>query len=177
MPRYEDTLRVWSVFEEQFNRSLVLSLGISNIYDIDTLRALYDAATVKPSYVQNRFYAKTHYDKEIRRFCLEKGIVYQSFWSLTANKHILKRSASLPLVSLTFLTLSLSLPPSVSYGQWENLFDSRETELHSGSSVLSILNRGRNYSAHWDHLSDPYDRRSRRCRGSQPTHSQRHSIN
>jgi diketogulonate reductase-like aldo/keto reductase len=50
---------------------------------------LYNNAKVKPSIVQNRFYAQSGYDKEIRAFCEEKGIRYESFWSLTANPHIL----------------------------------------------------------------------------------------
>ena len=37
-----------------------------------------------------RFYAKTGYDKELRKFCLENGIKYQSFWTLGANPEILK---------------------------------------------------------------------------------------
>jgi diketogulonate reductase-like aldo/keto reductase len=130
MPRYEDTLLVWSVFEEYFNQSLVHSLGLSNIYDLDTLKVLYETVIIKPSFVQNRFYAKTGYDKEIRRFCQEKGIIYQSFWSLTANKQILKRSA---------LLLSSSSSPHLD--QWETRFDCRETELHSSSSFLPIPHR------------------------------------
>jgi diketogulonate reductase-like aldo/keto reductase len=38
---------------------------------------------------QNRLYAETGYDKELRAFCREWAIVYQSFWTLTANPHIL----------------------------------------------------------------------------------------
>jgi diketogulonate reductase-like aldo/keto reductase len=132
MPRYEDTLLVWSVFEEYFNQSLVHSLGLSNIYDLDTLKVLYETVIIKPSFVQNRFYAKTGYDKEIRRFCQEKGIIYQSFWSLTANKQILKRFA---------LLLSSSSSSSPHLDQWETRFDCRETELHSSSSFLPIPHR------------------------------------
>jgi len=39
--------------------------------------------------VQNRFYADTYYDVELRTWCQEKGIIYQSFWTLSANPHIL----------------------------------------------------------------------------------------
>ena len=39
--------------------------------------------------VQNRFYAQTGYDRGIRAFCRQHGIVYQSFWTLTANPHVL----------------------------------------------------------------------------------------
>ena len=41
-------------------------LGISNCYEIDTLKFLYENAQIKPSIVQNRFYAQSVYDKEIR---------------------------------------------------------------------------------------------------------------
>jgi diketogulonate reductase-like aldo/keto reductase len=39
--------------------------------------------------VQNRFYRETNYDREIRAFCTEWQISYQSFWTLTANPHLL----------------------------------------------------------------------------------------
>ena len=65
------------------------NLGISNCYDLDTLKFLYANSKVKPSFVQNRFYAQSGYDKELRKFCEKNKIIYQSFWSLTANPHIL----------------------------------------------------------------------------------------
>lgn len=92
MPRLSDTLLVWRVFEEFYNKSYVKSIGISNIYDLDTLKQLYSNVNIKPSFVQNRFYSKTDYDKEIRKFCQSNNIKYQSFWSLTANRHILQNS-------------------------------------------------------------------------------------
>jgi len=65
------------------------TLGISNIYDPVELKSLYEAAKVKPSVVQNRFTANTGYDRDIRSFCMQKGMVYQSFWTLTANPNLL----------------------------------------------------------------------------------------
>lgn len=53
------------------------------------LSYIYNNAKIKPSIVQNRFYAQSGYDKEIRAFCNENSIKYESFWSLTANPHIL----------------------------------------------------------------------------------------
>jgi diketogulonate reductase-like aldo/keto reductase len=49
-------------------------------------------ARVKPAVVQNRFYSETSYDREIRAFCRQHDIVYQSFWTLTANSHLLEHS-------------------------------------------------------------------------------------
>jgi diketogulonate reductase-like aldo/keto reductase len=39
--------------------------------------------------VQNRLYADTGYDREIRAYCKKQRILYQSFWTLTANPRVL----------------------------------------------------------------------------------------
>ncbi|TLD29484.1 putative aldo-keto reductase [Venturia nashicola] len=78
----------------------VRSLGISNIYNLEHLKALYDEVEIKPSFVQNRFYPQTKHDVELRKYCQEKGIVYQSFWTLTGNPKLL---ASEPVQSLSQL--------------------------------------------------------------------------
>ncbi len=51
------------------------------------------AARIKPASLQNRFHAKTHYDRALRAFCCNKNIVYQSFWTLTADPQILAAPA------------------------------------------------------------------------------------
>ena len=81
--------RVWQKMEEFYDKKEVGQLGISNCYDLDVLKYLFNNAKVKPSIVQNRFYAQSDYDKEIRSFCNENHITYESFWSLTANPNIL----------------------------------------------------------------------------------------
>mmetsp|Transcript_15704 Transcript_15704/g.15843 ORF Transcript_15704/g.15843 Transcript_15704/m.15843 type:complete len:334 (-) Transcript_15704:120-1121(-) len=85
-----DTLRVWRVFEKFVNNGQVRKIGISNTYKLSVLSNLYDEADIKPSFLQNRFYDKSGYDKEIRAYCLEKGIQYQSFWTLTANPRTIR---------------------------------------------------------------------------------------
>lgn len=81
--------RVWQKMEEFVDAGEVGALGISNCYDLDVLKYLFNNAKVKPSIVQNRFYSQSGYDKEIRAFCNENNIKYESFWSLTANPNIL----------------------------------------------------------------------------------------
>jgi diketogulonate reductase-like aldo/keto reductase len=56
------------------------------------LLELCASARVQPSVLQNRFYADTGYDKELRAICRERAIVYQSFWTLSANKQLLKHA-------------------------------------------------------------------------------------
>lgn len=83
------TLAAWQAMETCVGSGEALSLGISNCYDLETLRALDRAARVKPVVLQNRFYADTGYDRELRAFCRERDILYQSFWTLTANPQVL----------------------------------------------------------------------------------------
>jgi diketogulonate reductase-like aldo/keto reductase len=64
-------------------------LGISNQYDLADFSRMFAEARVKPAVLQNRFYATSGYDVDLRRFCTENGVVYQSFWTLTANRDVL----------------------------------------------------------------------------------------
>ena len=60
-------------------------LGVSNMR-INQLRELLHGASVKPSFLQNRCYARAGWDTEVRRLCREHGVVYQGFSLLTANR-------------------------------------------------------------------------------------------
>jgi diketogulonate reductase-like aldo/keto reductase len=88
-PNIEQTQEAWRAMERCVPNQ-VRTLGISNIYSLSALEAFYAFTKVQPSVVQNRFYPGTQYDSGIRKFCREKGIVYQSFWTLTANPGLLK---------------------------------------------------------------------------------------
>lgn len=84
-----ETLEAWRAMESLVERGGVRQLGISNCYRLEQLQALHRAARIKPAVLQNRFYAATGYDLELRAFCATEHIIYQSFWTLTANAHIL----------------------------------------------------------------------------------------
>lgn len=86
---YVNLSMVWRAMEKIYHEGGTRALGISNCYDLELLKRLYQDAEVKPSVVQNRFYGESGYDVALRQWCDEHGIVYQSFWSLTANPHIL----------------------------------------------------------------------------------------
>ena len=85
----DKTLAAWAAMEKIHGAGGARRLGISNCYDLQLLQRLYATAAVKPAVVQNRFYAETGYDREIRRWCLTHDVQYQSFWTLTANPHVL----------------------------------------------------------------------------------------
>ena len=75
--------------EDIYKAGGAYQLGISNCYNLDVLKHLYEEARIKPALIQNRFYDKTGYDIKLRLWCADKGIIYQGFWTLSANPHIL----------------------------------------------------------------------------------------
>ncbi|OXA52377.1 uncharacterized oxidoreductase YtbE [Folsomia candida] len=93
MRTVKDTLTVWKIFEGFVASGKVKQLGISNCYSIETFKTLFDSVSIKPAVLQNRLYPESGYDRELRKFCAEKGIFYQSFWTLTANPTILRDRA------------------------------------------------------------------------------------
>ena len=88
-PSLQQTLEAWGAMESLVDAGQVRQLGISNCYSLPLLEALHRAARIKPALVQNRFYADTGYDVGIRAFCMQHGLIYQSFWTLSANPELL----------------------------------------------------------------------------------------
>ena len=80
---------VWSAMERLHRERRARLLGVSNI-SRDQLVTLCGSATVAPALVQNRCYARTGWDQEVREVCRERGIVYQGFSLLTANQRELR---------------------------------------------------------------------------------------
>lgn len=89
---HENDYEVWSVMEKLYAAGKVKKLGISNV-KINYIKELYDKSHVKPHYVQNRCYASTYWDREIRNFCSQNKITYQGFSLLTANVHELMQES------------------------------------------------------------------------------------
>jgi len=86
---HETLMKVWSAMESIHKNGEAHKIGISNCYDLGVLKQLYLDSNIKPSFLQNRFYQQSNYDIDLRKWCDEHGIIYQSFWSLTANPHAL----------------------------------------------------------------------------------------
>jgi diketogulonate reductase-like aldo/keto reductase len=78
---------VWESMESLVDRGDVRFLGVSNINSTQ-LKLLIDRASITPSFVQNRCYATTSWDKEIRDLCDQHSIIYQGFSLWTANRLI-----------------------------------------------------------------------------------------
>jgi diketogulonate reductase-like aldo/keto reductase len=89
LPDPQETLEVWRAMEKLVDGGLTRQLGISNCTRLEQLGAVCEIARIQPTVLQNRFHADTGYDQQLRDFCRAHGIVYQSFWTLTANPHLL----------------------------------------------------------------------------------------
>ena len=94
----------WRSMESLHAQRKVRLLGVSNVA-IDQLELLCAEAHVRPAFVQNRCYARTGWDREVRAFCKQYGIVYQGFSLLTANQR--------ELASKTVTTIAARLGATV----------------------------------------------------------------
>jgi diketogulonate reductase-like aldo/keto reductase len=89
--RWSDADReVWRTMEELRGEGRARLIGVSNV-SLAQIEALCAEAEVPPAFVQNRCYARTGWDRDVRRLCQERGIVYQGFSLLTANARELSR--------------------------------------------------------------------------------------
>jgi diketogulonate reductase-like aldo/keto reductase len=80
--------QAWRAMEALHDSGRARLLGVSN-FNLGQLEALWRQARVRPSIVQNRCYAVRGWDREVRRFCADNGLVYQGFSLLTANQEAL----------------------------------------------------------------------------------------
>jgi diketogulonate reductase-like aldo/keto reductase len=66
MPTLTQTQSAWRALEAFVDTDQIRQLGISNCYRLDDLKGLLEGTRIKPAVVQNRFYADTNYDRDIR---------------------------------------------------------------------------------------------------------------
>ena len=80
----------WRAMEAIHENGRTRLLGVSNV-GLDQLQMLCNEARVRPHFVQNRCFALQGWDRDVRRFCTDNGIVYQGFSLLTANRPAFSR--------------------------------------------------------------------------------------
>lgn len=99
LPTIDQTLEAWST-AETYVPHRIRNLGISNctLSELETL-CLSPQVKVKPAVVQNRFYQNTRYDVPLRAFSRDHAIIYQSFWTLTANPGLLASSGPVGMLA------------------------------------------------------------------------------
>jgi diketogulonate reductase-like aldo/keto reductase len=91
----EHDAEVWEAMRQERDAGRTRVIGVSNV-SLSHLEQMSATGAEKPAFVQNRCYASMGWDREVRHFCRERGIVYQGFSLLTANvdvvHHALVRS-------------------------------------------------------------------------------------
>jgi len=80
---------VWREMEALCREGKTRFIGVSNV-NLGQLRTLLQAAEIPPRFVQNRCFAVSGWDRDMRAFCVEHDIIYQGFSLLTANPHVLR---------------------------------------------------------------------------------------
>lgn len=87
---------VWEAMRRERDAGRTRLLGASNV-SLRHLEQLEAAHSELPAFVQNRCFARTGWDRELRSFCNERKIRYQGFSLLTANPEVLQHP---PLIGL-----------------------------------------------------------------------------
>ncbi len=85
----EGDAEVWEAMRKERDAGRTRLLGVSNVSLLD-LEQMMEAHTEAPAFVQNRCYARLGWDREVRAFCNSRGIVYQGFSLLTANRDVVR---------------------------------------------------------------------------------------
>jgi diketogulonate reductase-like aldo/keto reductase len=94
----------WKAMERLHGAGKTRLLGISNV-NVGQLEELYTRASTKPAIVQNRCFASMSWDRSVRQFCSERGILYQGFSLLTANREVLRHRRVSEIASRTGRTV------------------------------------------------------------------------
>ena len=69
------TIQAWKVLMELQDQGKVKLIGVSNAYDLRWLEILGELRKVQV--VQNRWYERNEWDRDVCGFCLKEGIMYQ----------------------------------------------------------------------------------------------------
>jgi diketogulonate reductase-like aldo/keto reductase len=92
----EADAEVWEAMRKERDAGRTCLLGVSNV-SLQHLEQMAGAGAELPAFVQNRCFARTGWDREVRAFCDQHKIIYQGFSLLTANPEVLRHP---PLIAL-----------------------------------------------------------------------------
>ena len=81
--------QVWKEMEALCREGKTTFIGVSNV-SLGQLRMLVQAAEIPPRFVQNRCFAVTQWDRDVREFCAAQNMIYQGFSLLTANPQLFR---------------------------------------------------------------------------------------
>jgi diketogulonate reductase-like aldo/keto reductase len=144
----DDDSEVWQAMCKERAAGRTRVLGVSNV-SLQHLGEMVDLGLEAPAFVQNRCFARTGWDREIRAFCRDHKAVYQGFSLLTANMEILRHpmmaalaernEASVAQIIFSFAR-TIGILPLTGTSKVEHMeqdLASREIEL-SAAEVLAV---------------------------------------
>jgi diketogulonate reductase-like aldo/keto reductase len=94
----EADAEVWEAMRMERDAGRTRLLGVSNV-SLGHLEQMEAARAELPAFVQNRCFARFGWDRDVRRFCAERKIVYQGFSLLTANKMVVGHASLIDLAA------------------------------------------------------------------------------
>ena len=84
----EHDVEVWAAMGKERDGGRTRRLGVS-IVSLRHLQEMAGTGAEMPAFVQNRCFAARGWDRDVRAFCAQHGIVYQGFSLLTANREVM----------------------------------------------------------------------------------------
>jgi diketogulonate reductase-like aldo/keto reductase len=85
----DDDVETWAAMVRERDAGRTRLVGVSNV-SLRHLVELERTGAERPAVVQNRCFARLGWDRAVRAFCADRGVVYQAFSLLTANAEILQ---------------------------------------------------------------------------------------
>jgi len=87
---------VWEAMRTERDAGRTRLLGASNV-SLAHLEQMESSQAEMPAFVQNRCFARFGWDRDARKFCNKRNIVYQGFSLLTANQEVVQHPAFVAL--------------------------------------------------------------------------------
>src|SRR5688572_19508879 len=142
---------IWAAMTELQHAGRTRFIGVSNI-SLPQLTTLCQKATTPPAFVQNRCYARTGWDREVRAFCRDHNIVYQGFSLLTANARVLagpaiteaarRRRVTVPQLVFAFAHAVGMLPLTGTSDAWHLREDLEAVKIDLDAQEIALLEGG-----------------------------------
>lgn len=134
----EDTAQVWKTLETYVPQR-IRQLGISNT-PLEVVKYLCTSPdiTVRPTCVQNRFYPATRWEVDLRAYCREKGITFQTFWTLSGNPNLLRSRPVQMLAASAEIDLPVALYTLVLGLEGTVVLDGTTSEQHMKDDLRGI---------------------------------------
>lgn len=143
LPTLDGTLAAWRALETYVPHR-IRHLGIANA-PLAVLEALVaaPAVRVRPAVVQNRFYRDTAWEGPLRAFCRARGIVFQSFWTLTGNPRLLRHAVVVRLAERTGVSREAAFYALVLGLRGTTILDGTTSEEHMRADLDGLETVGR----------------------------------